>query len=659
MSLTIIGAHPFEHDERGALKSRIATIFPRRRVLVTLPGIHAWQRAEFLGWLAQRRAEAGLPPLSDVEQSAECEHSVDLILETDAILIRPDPERMDLAFEADDALQELVSKQQVRFLYVRYEAVQQAIRERGEFWRISPLPRSKEEMRSLVQESKVAILEQPIYYYNRGTGTRYVTWQEFSGLQRLPAAERARQLQEIAHHARTLNRAGHPEVDFFAVNRTRFGAEHFAGINFEQLSEARLAEEYARLRAAFEHAVPVELRRDDPNLKVWCNRMYSALVGPRTETMAEELLLGLSPEFFLQIEWLPGGRFEEGEFVFDPVLDEAEAKPDDPALARLCDEKAEGFISNFIREYGDLEYVNVGRIWSSLSQRPQKEGRRDVYIAELKLRGARERLVRFIRLQKWGIREHLNEAKGLLQSIRESDEYTDYILDRRLGCRQLGMNLPARVTMRRVKERYTGANPEVRGQDIYATYFERDYVAGIATDKLPACKYEEEAYALGLARLLGKAAASNLVAGRGDDETQRVVFDDGDEVLAEDSTGLPQEIIVGDHSGAFSLYRESLEFFADQYARPVNSRAKFVPNLRAFAEAYLAAFLEQFLHVQGDYRKRRRAFDHLFKHCKYDEGGSFAFRWKRTLERLDATDAPALTQALRKHIPALNDGKSA
>ena len=51
-----------------------------------------------------------------------------------------------------------------------------------------------------------------------------------------------------------------------------------------------------------------------------------------------------------------------------------------------------------------------------------------------------------MRLLKWGVWEHLDEGKELLASIEESDDYTDYWLDRRLGCRQLGMNLASRVS---------------------------------------------------------------------------------------------------------------------------------------------------------------------------------------------------------------------
>ena len=79
-----------------------------------------------------------------------------------------------------------------------------------------------------------------------------------------------------------------------------------------------------------------------------------------------------------------------------------------------------------------------------------------------------------------------------------------------------------------------------------------------------------------------------------------------------------------------------------------------MPDPQAFATAYLDAFREQFLHIQGDYRKRRRAFDTLFKHCKYDAGGSFAFRWECVLRRLDQTNPDALVDAIRQQIWVLN-----
>jgi len=136
----------------------------------------------------------------------------------------------------------------------------------------------------------------------------------------------------------------------------------------------------------------------------------------------------------------------------------------------------------------------------------------------------------------------------------------------------------------------------------------------------------------------------------------RPVFDDGDEVVIEEA-GMPADIFIGDHSGAFADYETPLEAFAGHYAKPAYQRAKFLPDPREFAESYLEAFREQFLRIQGDYRKRRRAFDRLFKHCNYDPAGSFAFRWDYVLRRLDTTDADKLLEAIRRHIWVLNPEK--
>jgi hypothetical protein len=295
--------------------------------------------------------------------------------------------------------------------------------------------------------------------------------------------------------------------------------------------------------------------------------------------------------------------------------------------------------------------VNVGCVPESLSlDRPQREGRRAVYLVEFRSRSERALIKRFIRLQKWGVWEHLDEGKDLLQSIKESDDYTDYWLDRRLGCRQLGMNMTRRVAMLRLSEIYNGTNARFRGEMIRTIYFEREYLPGIATDKLPLERYVRPGYALKLASLLGRAAASSIIVGRALERGKRPVFDDGDEVVREGEDGLPLDTMVVDHSGAFGEYKLPLETFAAHYARPANTRDKIVPDPQGFATTYLDALRDQLLHIQGDYRKRRRAFDTLFKHCKYDAGGSFAYRWECILRRLDQTNPYALVEAIRQQI---------
>lgn len=660
MPLRLIGPHPLELDEQGQPKSRIATIFLDPPTLYTAaPPVHAWQRSAFIGLLNEQRRQEGRPALTLEEEEEMCARSVDLIIDPGVIQIRACPQRMDQAFAADALLQEIASKRQIVFLNVSDPRVKEAIKRHGEYWRLTSIPKTREGQRALIRASKVAIAGEPIYYYNRLTGIRWLTCREFSRLERLEDAALAAHLQEIAEHSIHHNRLGRPELDFFAADLRHFGARQFAGTDFGRLSRDDLRARFRELVERFQSAVHESFRADDETNEAWLRRMLSQLFLDGNEARTEEILGGLSPEFHMHVEWLPGGWFEEGEFIFDPVFEEAANRPDDADLQTLCDPRAKGIIYNFIREYGNLDYINLGRIPETLNlARPKDGGRRGVFIVELHSRGSAEPIKRFIRLQKWGVCEHLDAHKDLAQAVELSDEYTDYWLDRRLGCRQLGMNLPSQVIMRRLTEVYQGTQPRYRGQPVRTTYFERDYLAGIATDKIPLDHYARPGYGIKLAALLGRAAAPSLIVGRAQDFGARAVFDDGDEVVREGPDGLPEAIVLGDHSGSFADYQRPLEVFAAQYARPVNTRARHIPAAREFATTYLDAFHERFLQIQSDYRKRRRAFDTLFKHCKYDPGGSFAYRWECVLRRLDQTDAAALTAAIRDKIRVLHPGRA-
>jgi hypothetical protein len=647
MSLRIIGEHPLDRDDAGVLRSRIATLFPRGQTLVTLPGIHATQRVAYVDQLNGERAARGQLPLTDDEQFAEWENAVDLIIDEDgSILIRPDPDRMRLAFEADELLQEIISKQKIHFLHVLNDKVREAIKRRGECWRITPLPTSGPEMAAMIARSRIGIGGRAIYYYNRTEGTRWLTCHELEKLGELDEAGLRLHLEEIRTYAGRTNRLRGPEVDFFMAGGA-FTVADLAALPFEQLSPAELRDAHRMLVRKFRAAVRPELQRDDPDNIEWRRRMFSALIGQKDQTISEEGLLGLSSEFFMQIQWLPGGRIEEGELIFDSIFDETDGHNGCSKQA-LCDEKARGFIFNFLREYGDLEYVNLGRVSKSLSHRVPGSGRREVYIAELKQRDSAREIVLILRMQKWGVHEHLDDGKDLLAAILECDHYTDYILDRRLGCRQLGMNLPPRITARKISETYCGKAARYRGTPIWSPYFQRDYIRGIATDKMPACRFASESFAMRFAHLLGRAAAANLIVGRCE-LNRSVVFDDGDEVVVEDPDGMPSDIIVADHTGTFVDYEPDLMRFAEEYARPVKCRLPMVPHPQLFAGLYVDAVVQRLTSIQGDYRKRRRAFHSLFRHRPHAPG-TFAHRWERVLERLDQTDPRALGDAIREHV---------
>jgi hypothetical protein len=648
MALTLLGEHPLAKDDSGQLRSRIGTIFLRTNTLVTLPGVHATQRIAYSDFLNTQRQAHNLPPLSPDEEITEWDASVDLIMESDFILIRPDPENMAAAFIADERLQELVSKRQIRFLNAMNERIRQAIKQRGECWRISPLPQSPSEMERMVRASRIAIGQLPIYYYSAVTGTRYITYQDFASLAALPPATLALQLQEIRDYSARLNRLGYRELDFFGASKA-FNRDLFDGIDLLNATPDQLTALHENLRARFHSAVPAELRDDTPGNLEWRNRMFAALTGQQLKTVADEIVRGLSAEFFMQIQWLPGGRIQDGEFIFDSIFEEQEKHPANPDLAFLCDENAKGFIFNFIREFGDVEYVNLGRVSRSLSLRPQAMERRGVYIAELKQRDMPEPVVRVIRTQKWNIADHLDAGRPLLDAIMQAEDYTEFILDRRLGCRQLGMNLITGIYTRRIYHPYTGTHHQYRSHPIWSTYFERDYINGVATDKIPASRYRSPEFSERLAQLLGQAAAAAMIVGKAD-ANNIALFDDGDEVLVEDNQGRPFTIITSDHTGAFLAYNTRLEDSVSQYARPINRRLHHVPNPENFATAYLDAFVRQFTDTQHKYRTMKRGFDTLFKHRVRDEHGSFAYRWEKVLDRLANADASKLAAGIRRHI---------
>jgi hypothetical protein len=646
--MNILGKPLFARDENGQLVSRVGTILVKSGWLITLKGAHMPQRIAWIEDQNRQRQQAGLEPLSDLEVEEEMTHSVDLLFDERRVLIRPDPAAMDLAFEADEMLQELVSKRCIRFLNTHDARVRNALRARGENWRMSRLPVSTEEMRLLITSSLVAIEAQPIYYHNRSTGTRFLTLAQFASIETLPDDLFRQQLEEIVAYTARRNRFWNPEIDIFPPGCT-FTRQTFEGLDATALPINALREAYRELLETFRAALPAELRDESTANTKWRNLMCSALTQQPNAVDAGELLQDVSPEFYRQVEWVPGCRIMKGELIFDPVCDEVNVYPEDIELKALCDPRAQAMIFNYLREYNTIEYINIGRINLSLSTRIPTSRRVPVYMVQVKEADREEPELRILRFQKWGVKEHLDDGKDLLRAVMESMDYTDYILDRRLGCQQLGMNLPRRLAVGRIAETYNGQNTKYRGARFWSVYYERAYVSGCATDKIPPDRYANLEFNRRLARLLGAAAAVNAIVGRANLELQ-VMFDDGDEVIVPDAEGMPAHLIVSEHSGSFARYEEPLYVDAAAYAKPINDRAALMSNASEFAACYLEAFQESFEQVQWKYLQRQRAFETLFRHRPVDRKGSIAYRWQCVLERLTKTDATALRAAIRAHV---------
>ena len=131
-TMKTLGDPIFARNPDGALKSRIGTLFFRTPGLVTQRGVHAMQRIAWVKELNRERAAEGRPALTEREAAAEWADSADLLFTDDCVLIRPDPDRMDLAFKADEVVQTLVSKRRIRFLNTHAAKVRDALRARGE-----------------------------------------------------------------------------------------------------------------------------------------------------------------------------------------------------------------------------------------------------------------------------------------------------------------------------------------------------------------------------------------------------------------------------------------------------------------------------------------------------------------------------------------------
>lgn len=648
-----IGEPIFARDGEGRLISRIGTIFFRTPGIVTQRGIHAMQRLVWVEHLNAERAAAGRGPLTAAEEEAELAESVDLVFSDRFVLIRPDPDRLDLAFRADEELQKCVSKRKIRFLNTHSAKVRNALRARGENWRMSRQPISQDDMADLILRSKVSVGGEPIYYYNSATGTRYVTVGGCEGLASMTVEKCREQLREAQSMLTRRNRLGHVELDLFPSSTPIEIKQRLKSVDADKLDDAALMTELNSIYTAWRMTVPEELREETVDNFEWRNAMCTAITAVPNETSADdrELIQGLSPEFYRQVEWLPGIRIEDGEVMFDSLWEEYN-RTRDPELAELCDPRVRNILFNFTRAFGDLEYINIGRIARSLARDPELGARRgSVYIIQYKQTCHPVARAAMLRFQKWGVAEHLDEGRDLLTAMLQANEYTDYIMDRRLMCQQLGMNLPPWLGFGQCSEQYRGAN-QYRGTTVRAGYFMRAYVQGTASDKVPPVRFRNLAFALAFARLMGEAAAVDLAVGRRSTETKENLFDKNYEVLQFGADGLPVRVVVTDHAGSFVNYLHSFEDSVAPYANVIRRRAAMVMDPQAFAEAYVQAFKKRLAEVQNRYRTHRRAFDELLVHRPFDVAGSGAYRWAKTLERLDECDPERVATALAAAIAA-------
>lgn len=267
--MKILGDPIFAKNPDGTLKSRIGTLFFRTPGLVTCKGVHAMQRIAWTNELNKERIAAGQPELTENEAMAEWADSADLLFTDDYVLIRPDPSRMDLALKADEVLQTLVSKRKIRFLNTSSAKVRDALRARGDNWRMARPAQSAEEIVCSIESARVAIEHETVYFYNGSTGTRWLT---AGGLERVCAltAEAFRvQVEEIVAGLAGHNRLGQPEIGLFPASLDVSVATAFKAIKPAELDDAALRAAVGDVMMKWRMALPATLREETTDNFAW------------------------------------------------------------------------------------------------------------------------------------------------------------------------------------------------------------------------------------------------------------------------------------------------------------------------------------------------------------------------------------------------------
>lgn len=633
--LEILGPDFFARDENGQMLSPIAVVFPKLFLLVTGRGIHAeliCLAEEFLRGRVQRCEQRNL---AVEEEQALYENVVPIMARDSVVLLRSFPDDMERVFAADRLLQRLLPKNCILFTGVHIAKVREQLRKRGESWRISPPPRSSKEVYEHIRASRVHVNTNVTYYQNAQSGERFLTYEEFQRIR--PLLRKAPQkallrLNEINQLSHMLNDQGVPELSFFLPAESKLTTKPLEDL-ISALENLSSPQDLERAEALFDffslsYAVVAgeELTVDGEKHTTWQTTMFCRLYDLNEEVL-EEWLLGLSAEFHLNVKWLPGANLVEGGAIFET---DAELK-------------VRNVINYFLDTWPGIVSINVGRVVSSLTERDVTGEEREVYLVVLGLAQGKEE-IRLLRLIKWDVVHRLKQGFPLSQAINDTLSYRDYILDRLKGA--AGLRLPIlSYSAIQFYENLPGIG------EIPIFFFDRRYVVGMVSDKIPSAFYAKKGFMVRLAPLLGRAAAASLVLGRASHRSGELFFDDGDEVIQLDQEKLPEQLIISETTGSFTdSTTPILELLPQCFKRLAvhldKARRKETPtaDLKAAVNAFTDALTTELGRMQALLDDETTGLRSLFD-TRTAEPGSVRARWECMLNRLAATDLAQIQQA--------------
>ena len=631
MGITFIGPDFFARDKKGDLLSPIASVFPKHRTIVTVRGIHAYHASIMLELLKRGSHAEHLPEIEELELEISMD-AVSLLFRDSLILVRSDPADMQHVFAADQILQTLCPKERIQFTGLHIPEVRRQLRLRGESWRVSPTPRSVQEICSYVRTSQVQVSTGLTVYYNAPTGGRFLTYDEFKRIRPLLRQDREEalaRLTEIFNLFQRVNNWGNRELSFFLPAGIHLD---FAGLKqvvslLESLPASASVEQvegaFDRFASHFAQSTGSELMVDDYHNPVWRTTMFCRLFDIN-EDEVEEWALDLSPEFHLNVKWLPGASVVGDELRFDP----------------RAHRRVQGLISHFWEKSGGLISINVGHIEESQSSRDISGEERDVYLVVMTTKDEQDS-IHLIRLMKWDVIQRIKMGIPLDQAVAETFRYRDYIFDRLHAAAQLGFPILSYSEIR--------LDEEIPGLGLIpAFFFDRQYIQGVVTDKIPAYCYKKPNFIKGLAGLLGAAATFTLVLGRASPRTGKIFYDDGDELIQFNSRSMPVRLVIIETTGSFtdwttpllSLLPQCLTRFRAHLDRALESGVP-LPVIEGAVAIFAEALRDKLHEIKEIAFAPSSKIRLLFSDRTLEQGG-IRHRWDGIIRRLKTTDVDEL-----------------
>ena len=626
--ITILGPDFFATDQDCKPLSPIAVIFPKLLLLVTGRGIHAElvvMGGEVLrAWLL--KTEERDPTAEEEEEIYE--NVVSLLVRDPIVLIRSYPDDMERVFAADELLQRLLPKERIQFTGVHIAEVREQLRRRGENWRFSPPPRSAKEICHHIHASRVQVKTGTTYYQNAQSGERFLTYEEFIRIRpllRQAPGEALARLKEIDYLSRLVNDQEAPELSFFIPTKKRLATNLLEDLtlaleNADSRQDLEQAEDFFdHFAMSFAGAAGDELTVDGEKHTTWQTTMFCRLYD-LDEELVEERTLGLSPEFHLNVRWLPGAQLGENEVTF-----EAKSEP-----------RVRSLITYFLQTWPGIVSINIGRVESSLTERDRTGEEREVFLVVLGLAQGGEE-IRLLRLMKWDVIHRLKQGFPLSQAISDTIRYRDYVVDRLRATTALEIPILSYSAIEFAEE--------IQGiGQIPVFFFDRRYVAGMVSDKIPLHYFAKKGFVVRLARLLGAAAAASMVLGRASYRRGDLFFDDGDEVIQLNGEKLPERLIISETTGSFTNSTTPISELLPQclshlavHLKKARDRGISREDLKTAVAVFAEALRTEIERMQSLLSDQSVALQSLFD-GQTSEPGSLRERWKSMMDRLAATD---------------------